>query len=102
MWKRTPSGYSYREIDRNCPFPPVGGLVKSVKVKNRSTLAPPLSPYVEIKFNVVKTTFDAPEGPLRTSFVYGWFPHFSQGLCAEVAFGPTACVTVGSKMKCTQ
>jgi hypothetical protein len=101
MWKRTPSGYSYREIDnRDCPFPPVGGLVKSVRVKNRSTLAPPLSPYVEIKYNVVNTTFDAPAGPLRTSFVYGWFPHFSQGLCAEVAFDPTACVAVGSKMKC--
>ena len=101
MWKRPSAGFSYREIDRNCPFPPVGGLVKSIKVKDRSELEPPLSPYVDIKFNVVNTTFDAPVGPLRTSFVYGWFPHFSQGLCAQVTFGPTACVTVGSRMKCT-
>jgi CSLREA domain-containing protein len=101
MWKRSSSGFTYREIDRNCPIPPGGGLVKSVKVKDRTALMPPLSPYVEIKFNVTKVTLDAPTGPLRTSFVYGWFPHFSQGKCAEIAFGPTACVTIGTKMKCT-
>jgi hypothetical protein len=100
MWRRSSSGYSYREIDRNCPRPPVGGLVKSVKVKDRSALASPLSPYVEVKFGVTKATFDAPVGPLRTAFVYGWFPHFSQGKCAQAAFEPTACVAKGSTMKC--
>jgi hypothetical protein len=100
-WKRSSSGFAYREIDRNCPFPPVGGVVRNVKVKDRSTLAPPLPPYVEIKFNVTKATVEAPTGPLRASFVYGWFPHFSQGQCAQVTFSPTACVTSGSRMKCT-
>jgi hypothetical protein len=78
----------------------VGSLVRSVKVKDRSTLTPPLAPYVEVKASVTKLTLDAPAGPFDVGFVYGWFPHFSQGNCAKASFGPTACVTKGSWMKC--
>ena len=74
--------------------------MKSLKVKDRSTLTSPLAPYVEVKASVTKLTIDAPAGPIAVGFVYGWFPHFSQGDCATASFAPTACVTKGASMKC--
>ena len=74
--------------------------MKSVKVKDRSTLTTPLAPYVEIKASVTKLTLDAPAGPFDVGLVYGWYPHFSQGNCAKASFGPTGCVTKGASMKC--
>jgi hypothetical protein len=100
MWKRSSAGYSYREIDHDCPFPPVGGVVKSLRVRDRSAAGGPPTPYIDVKFTVIKTTFDAPTGPLRMSFTYGWFPHFSNGVCAETTFAQTTCAATGSHVKC--
>lgn len=100
-WRRSGAGYAYKEIDRNCPSPPPGALVSSLRVKDRSTLAPPKAPYVDVKVTVTSLTLDPPVGGFRVSFAYGAAAHFStMGECAEAVFGPTACVTVGSQVKC--
>jgi hypothetical protein len=96
MWKSTSSGFTYREIDRNCPFPPVKDMVRSLKVKDRSANGKPL----DLKFTVKKVTADVPSGPLHVAFTYTQYAHASNGQCAETTFSPTACVASGSHVRC--
>jgi hypothetical protein len=99
MWKSTSSGFTYREIDRNCPFPPVAQMVKSLKVKDPSAHGNPTG-YIDLKFTVKKVSVGVPSGPLHIAFVYGTYAHMSNGQCAETTFGPTACTASGSHVKC--
>jgi CSLREA domain-containing protein len=94
MWKRSGTNYSYREIDHNCPNPPVGGVVKSLKVRDH-TSGPEIGS-LDLKFTITGISADVPAGAVRMSFVYGWFAFFSNGKCATTDFGPTACSVSGS------
>ena len=100
QWRRTSSGYTFREIDRNCPFPPADDLVKSLKVKDPAAFGHPTAGYIDLKFTVRKVTADVPTGPLHVAFTYTWYAHASNGQCAETTFGPTACTASGSHVKC--
>jgi CSLREA domain-containing protein len=99
MWKSTSSGFTYREIDRNCPFPPVEGMVKSLKVKDPSANGN-ITGYIDLKFTVNKVSAVVPTGPLHVAFTYTSYAYASNGHCAETTFGPTACTASGSHVKC--
>jgi hypothetical protein len=99
VWKKTSSGFTYREIDRNCPFPPASDMVKSLKVKDPSANGNPTG-YTDVKFTVRKVTTGVPTGPLHVAFTYTYYAHASNGNCAETTFGPTACTASGSHVKC--
>jgi hypothetical protein len=93
-WKRSKSGFSYREIDHDCPAPATDSLVKSLKVRDHTT-GPSLG-YTDLKFTVLEVTTGVPTGPLHVSFAYGSAAHFSSTQCAQGSIPPSACVANGA------
>lgn len=97
QWKRSSSGFSYREIDR-CAGAPTDSLVKSVRVREHAS--GPSAGYTDLKFTVLRVTTDVPTGPLHVSFAYGSAAHFSGTTCAQGSFPASGCVPHGSGVKC--
>jgi len=99
-WQGRGTKFVYREVTRNCPFPATDGRVRKVRIEDRRLGSPS---EIRVQYKVTEATVGLPVGPIRASFTFGSTAILSSlGRCGEHTFQPTACVAIGSKLKCRQ
>ena len=99
-WRTKKTKALFKEITRNCPFPPTNGRVRKVLVDDRRLRSPS---EIAVKYTVSEATIPVPVGPIRSSFTFGATAILSSlGKCGEHTFQPSECQASGSRLKCRQ